>query len=175
MEKSERMPWDEFWFLLAINYSIRATCDRLRTACIIVKDKELVSAGYNGSPSGLPHCDDVGHLIINDHCERTLHAETNAILHADRSRLVGAEAYIIGTPCIRCFMMLVSSGVNKINYLGEHKNSMGKDYIQEIASKKDVKLVQYDFDPEALIHKSIEMLSRTGGILDRYKSVRKEK
>ena len=84
LAKNHNRPnWDEFWLTQALFYSARGTCDRLRTATVVVdKKNRLISAGYNGSTPGAPHCDDVGHLIIDGHCMRTLHAEENAILRA---------------------------------------------------------------------------------------------
>ena len=112
---TERLDWDRFWFLLAMLYSTRGTCDRLRTACLVVKNNRLVGAGYNGSPAGTPHCDEVGHLMIKGHCERTLHGEENAIINTERADLVGSSAYVIATPCIRCAKMLVNTGVKEVN------------------------------------------------------------
>ena len=86
LNKSKSRPdWDRFWFLLAVLYSTRGTCDRLRTSCVIVKNKRLVGAGYNGSPAGAPHCDDVGHLMIKGHCDY----EPKELLDQAVSRLEG--------------------------------------------------------------------------------------
>lgn len=67
-----------FWFV-TLAHSCLGTCDRLRTASSAEKDKRIVGIGYNGSLPGQPHCDEVGHLIIDGHCERTRHGETNLI------------------------------------------------------------------------------------------------
>lgn len=165
----KRLDWDSFWFLLASIYSTRGTCDRLRTACLIVKAKRLVGAGYNGSPLGLPHCDDVGHLMIENHCERTLHAEENAIINTERRSLEGATAYIIATPCVRCAKLLVNSGVTKVNYLGEYDNARGKGYIDELSKKSGVKFIQYNLDPRDLINKAVKRLEGKGGVLQKSK------
>jgi dCMP deaminase len=153
MNDSYRPPWDHFWFVQAMMYSTRGTCDRLRTACIIVKDKRLVGAGYNGSPKGTPHCDDdgVGHLLIDNHCERTLHGEENAILNTERGHLVGATAYIIGTPCIRCAKLLVSAGLVEVKYLGAYRNSRGKEYIKELSTQSGVTFTSYGDDPKSFL------------------------
>lgn len=60
----------------------RSTCDRAQVGAVIVKDRRILTTGYNGAPAGLPHCDDIGHLMVDGHCVRTLHAEQNAILQA---------------------------------------------------------------------------------------------
>src|SRR3989344_3686767 len=103
---TERPNWDEFFIAVATIYSSRGSCDRLRTACILVKDKRIVGAGYNGSVSGLESCDEVGHLLVDNHCLRTLHGERNAV---DNSvgNLEGTTAYVIATPCLDCIKVLL--------------------------------------------------------------------
>jgi dCMP deaminase len=162
VKKEKRVSWDKFWFLIAMIYSVRGTCNRLRTACIIVNDNRLVGAGYNGSVSGLEHCDEVGHLIIEGHCERTLHAEENAILNTDRIHLKGATAYILGTPCIRCIRLLVNAGVRAIYYLGSYKNARGSQYLKEVT--KHISFKQFRFNPRLLWQEAEELLQREGGI-----------
>lgn len=166
MAKQTRPDWNSFWFLLALMYSSRGTCDRLRTACIIVKNKRLVGAGYNGSPHGLPHCDDDGHLIIENHCERTLHGEENAILNTQRADLKGASAFVICTPCIRCAKILVNAGVKQINFIGEYSNSRGKDYLTELSRLSGVEFNHYDLKPKNIINQAIRRLKGKGGALN---------
>jgi dCMP deaminase len=165
MTSSKRPPWDEFFFLLALMYSTRGTCDRLRTATLIVKNKRFVGAGYNGSPPGAPHCDDVDHLIIEGHCERTLHGEENAINNTSREDLRGATAYILGTPCFRCAKLLISAGVKKINVLGTYENSRGKSLLDDLCDQTGVSIVEHDMDPMKLINGAVERLSDKGGAL----------
>ena len=161
----KRPSWDESYFTIALIYSTRGTCDRLRTATVIVKDNKLVGAGYNGSPSGAGHCDDVGHLLINGHCERTLHGEQNAIIHTHRDDLRGSVAYILGTPCLRCFKELVASGVLEVKCLGTYSNSLGKDKLVRLSKEYNVVINFFDYNPAELLKKSILMLKRKGGIL----------
>lgn len=103
----------------------RATCDRGRCGCVIVKDKRIIATGYVGSPPGLPHCDDVGHLMkkvvdedgtIRQHCVRTTHAEQNAICQAAKhgTSIDGATLYCRMEPCRVCAMLLISSGVTRV-------------------------------------------------------------
>lgn len=165
LQKGKRLAWDEFWFVQALVYSTRGTCDRLRTACVIVKDNHLVGAGYNGSPSGTPHCDDVGHLMIEGHCERTLHGEENAIINTETHNLRGATAYVVATPCIRCAKLLVNSGIKQVNFLGEYSNSRGKDYVEKLSRETGVKFVKYKTNPRQLINQAIERLEGPGGAL----------
>ena len=80
---------------IAHQVATRATCDRKHVGCLIVRNRTILSTGYNGSIRGTPHCDEVGHLMENGHCVRTTHAEANAIIHAARNgvKIEGAEIY----------------------------------------------------------------------------------
>ena len=120
-----RISWDEYFIELMETVSKRATCDRGRSGCIIVRDRRIVSTGYVGSPPGLPHCDDVGHMMkevidedgtIRKHCVRTIHAEQNAICQAARYgiSLEGTTLYCRMEPCRVCAMLIISSGISKV-------------------------------------------------------------
>ena len=120
-----RPSWDEYFMELANTASKRATCDRGRSGCVIVKDRQLLVTGYVGSPSGLPHCDEVGHLFrqtieedgrITNHCVRTVHAEQNAICQAARRgiALEGATLYCRMTPCRTCAMLIINCGIKRV-------------------------------------------------------------
>lgn len=164
-DSSKRPDWDHYWFVQAVMYSTRGTCDRLRVACVIVNDKRLVGAGYNGSTRGAPHCDDVGHLMIENHCERTIHGELNAVLNSERKDLIGATAYVTAAPCIRCAKTLVNSGVSHIKYLDTYKNSRGKEYLAQLANESGVTIELVDLDPRNLIQEAVDRLESKGGIL----------
>jgi len=163
-KKVERPSWDEFFFMLAHIYSTRGTCDRLKTATLLIKNKRIVGAGYNGSLPGNPQCDEDGHLMEDGHCIRTLHGEDNAILYS-KEDLSGAIAYILGTPCVLCTTKLIAVGVGEIKYLGEYKNSRGKDTIENLAKYNKVKLTKVDFDFESTINNMKKILEDPGGIL----------
>lgn len=103
----------------------RATCDRGRSGCIIVKDRQIIATGYVGSPPGIDHCDDIGHLmkkVIDDdgtarqHCMRTIHAEQNAICQAARHgiSLEGSTLYCKMEPCRTCAMLIMACGIKKV-------------------------------------------------------------
>ena len=92
---------------------------------MIVKDKRIMTTGYVGSPTGLPHCDEAGHdmrKIFNDngdvtqHCVRTLHAEQNAIIQAAKFGIPLDEAtlYCKMTPCMVCAMMIINAGIKRV-------------------------------------------------------------
>jgi len=82
-----------------------------------------------------------------------------------RDDIVGASAYIIGTPCMRCTKLLINAGIKRINYLGQYKNSRGKDYIEEIARGAEVELRRFDLDPMELFNQAIARLKEPGGVL----------
>ena len=94
----------------------RATCNRAHVGCLLVQDGHIISTGFNGSPKGQPHCDTVGHQMVDDHCVRTVHAEANAIiqaaLHGVSTR--GAVCYLTHFPCYACAKMLVNAGVVRV-------------------------------------------------------------
>lgn len=115
-----RESWKNYFMKLAIQTATRATCDRLHAGAVIVKDKFVLAGGYNGSPRGLPHCTDenVGCLMVDGHCKRTIHSEANAIAQAARTgvSIKGAEIFVTHIPCYDCFKLLVNVGIVKIYY-----------------------------------------------------------
>jgi dCMP deaminase len=96
----------------------RATCDRKHVGAVLVRGRRIVATGYNGSPSGLPHCDDVGHLMKEvdgrPSCVRTLHAESNALDQAGVSGACGATLYVTVSPCYECAKRAISAGVIRV-------------------------------------------------------------
>ncbi len=127
MEESKyvRPSWDEYFMEVAHTVAKRATCDRGRSGCVIARDKQILVTGYVGSPRGLPHCDDVGHLMkkvlheddrVTQHCMRTVHAEQNAICQAARLGipLEGATLYCRMTPCRTCAMLIINCGIVRV-------------------------------------------------------------
>jgi len=128
-----RPSWDAYFMGLAIAASKRSTCDRAFVGAIIVKDKDVISTGYNGSPPGLPHCDDVGHFMVEDHCSRTIHAETNAILRAARNgvSIKGATIYTTHSPCLNCAKMIIGAGIVKVVSKQIYRDSTALNLISE--------------------------------------------
>lgn len=131
-----RPSWDVYFMDLAHSVSKRATCDRGRSGCVIVRDKQILVTGYVGSPRGLPHCDDVGHFMkkvihedgsVTQHCVRTVHAEQNAITQAAR-RGIGLDKstlYCRMTPCRVCAMLIINCGIERV--VCEKKYHAGKE------------------------------------------------
>ncbi len=115
----KRASWDEYFMRIAIQVATRSTCDRKHVGAVIVKDKTILSTGYNGSIRGLPHCDDIGHIMENGHCIATVHAEANAIIQAAKNgtAIDGADIYVTASPCWNCFKLIANSGIKRICYL----------------------------------------------------------
>lgn len=115
-----RAPWPEYWHAIARVVATRATCPRRSVGCVLVRDNRVLSTGYNGSPSGEPHCTDVGCDMQHGHCVRTVHAEANAIAQAARHgvSVEGATAFVTLEPCGRCAALLRSAGV-EVSYWAE--------------------------------------------------------
>lgn len=120
----------------------RSTCDRKFVGAVIVRDKTILSTGYNGSIRKLEHCDDVGHMMENDHCVATIHAEANAILQAAKNGVCidNATIYTTASPCWPCFKLIANAGIKKICY-GEFYRD---ERIFEIARQIGLELVRID-------------------------------
>ena len=145
---SVRPSWDDYFLELADAASKRATCDRGRSGCVIVRDRQVLVTGYVGSPTGLPHGDDVGHLIrritdengeTSEHCLRTVHSEQNAICQAAKRGISIADAtiYTRMTPCRTCAMLLINCGIEKV--VCERKYHQG-DESESMLAEAGVKL-----------------------------------
>jgi len=113
-----RTDWDSYFMEIAKVVASRATCDRKLVGAVLVRDRIILSTGYNGSIRGMPHCDEVGHMMENGHCVATIHAEANAVLQAARNgvRIEGADLYTTASPCWPCFKMVANAGVKRIVY-----------------------------------------------------------
>jgi dCMP deaminase len=152
-KKNPRPSWDDYFLELADAASSRATCDRGKSGCVIVRDKQVLATGYVGSPTGLPHCDEVGHLMkkviqengeISEHCVRTVHAEQNAICQAAKRgiSIEGATFYQRMTPCRTCAMMLINCGIKKI--VCEHRYQLAEESEQLLAEAGIELVYKYD-------------------------------
>jgi len=131
-----RPTWDEYFMNIARDVATRSSCPRASVGSVVVKDNHILSTGYNGAPPGEPHCTEVGCLIINNHCERTIHAETNAVVQAARFgvNISGSTLYCwserhrtsdpfegtpddIGKPvknCIKCEQVMKAAGIIRV-------------------------------------------------------------
>ncbi|MFH0819143.1 MAG: cytidine/deoxycytidylate deaminase family protein [Patescibacteria group bacterium] len=136
-----RPSWDDYFMSIARIVSTRATCDRLHAGAVLVKNKRIVSTGYNGSPPNLAHCNDTGHLLEEGHCVRTIHAEHNALLQA---AVIGGTStkdttlYSLYSPCIHCAKYIVAAGVTRVVVGQIYRNEQVKEYLESAGLQYDV-------------------------------------
>lgn len=134
---AQRPSWDEYFMMTAKLAGTMGTCLKRKVGAIVVKNKRIVSTGFNGSPPGMPHCTDVGCLIVEGEgsaCHRILHAEHNAMLQ-NSAELKGGTLYTAYLPCLNCTKTIISAGINKVVYEydspDKHKYRLAKEFLQE--------------------------------------------
>ena len=134
-----RMSFDEYFLKMALLASERATCQRLKVGAVIVKNKNVLATGYNGSASGEVHCIDEGCLMRDGHCIRTIHAEQNALLQCAKHgvNVNGASIYVTHFPCLHCTKSLVTVGIREIVYLNDYRND---EYALYLIERSGIKL-----------------------------------
>src|SRR5579872_4206736 len=115
---TQRTSWDQYFMDIARQVASRATCDRKHVGALLVRDRIILSTGYNGSIRGLAHCDEVGHMMENGHCVATVHAEANAIIQAAKNGVAidGSTIYTTASPCWPCFKLIANAGIGRIVY-----------------------------------------------------------
>ncbi len=157
--KEGRPSWDEYFMNLTQFVAKRATCTRKKLGAVLVKNKRIVATGYNGSPSGQPHCDDKGCFVVpttqivdgqeiaRDHCIRTLHAEQNAIMQCALNGIPtdGSTLYVMYNPCYQCAKMVIAAGIKRVVF--------DADY----------------FHDDGLDHKAMDMMKESGITVDKFK------
>jgi dCMP deaminase len=138
-DPNQRASWDEYFMAIARVVSSRSTCDRKFVGAVVVRNRTILSTGYNGSIRGLPHCNEVGHMMENGHCVATIHAEVNAILQAARNGVMieGATLYVTASPCWNCFKASANGGIIRMCY-GEFYRDQR---IFEVAAQAKIELV----------------------------------
>ena len=138
----ERVSKHNYYLDIAQTVSERSTCIRKRYGAIIVKNDVIIATGYNGAPSGLRHCTDIGgcererlHIPSGQRHElcRALHAEQNAIIQAAKVGVSteGATIYITLQPCVICAKMLVNAGITRIVHRGEYPDPLSQSILAE--------------------------------------------
>ncbi len=136
-----RPSWDEYFMEITHLVARRSTCLRRKVGAVVVKDKNILASGYNGAPSGVAHCIDVGCLREklsigsgerHELC-RGLHAEQNAIIQAAKhgTNIDGSTIYCTTMPCIICSKMLVNAGIKRIVYEQGYPDQLAKEMIEE--------------------------------------------
>lgn len=139
-----RPDWDSYFMKIAFAVSERSTCDRALVGCVLVLEKRILTTGFNGSPAGLDHCDEVGHLLVNDHCVRTIHAETNAIIQAALHGIStkGATCYVTHLPCLNCTKVLINAGISRIVYSVSYRTD---EHAMNFLLAAGIELTQKEF------------------------------
>ena len=148
---TDRPTYDEYFMEMAYLAASRSTCLRRKVGAVLVKDKHVLSTGYNGPPKGLKHCDETGCLREelrvpsgerHEIC-RGLHAEQNAIIQAAvfGVSIKDSVIYVTNTPCVVCAKMLINSSVNEIVYDGEYPDTLALQMLHE----SHIRLRQFHF------------------------------
>jgi dCMP deaminase len=156
MSNNNRPLWDEYFLKLAMLASERSTCPRMHCGCVLVKDRFVLATGYNGSIPGLPHCEDVGCLIVDNHCVRTNHAEINALVQAAIHGINTKEAvaYITNMSCTTCAKAMIAAGIKRVVVFSDFHDTLATQFYTD-AKVEIVKLPM----PDRLIKYDIEKYS----------------
>ena len=150
LDKIKKRPsWDEYFLKVAMLVSERATCPRMHCGCVLVKDRQILSTGYNGSIPGDVHCEDAGCYVVDNHCIRTIHAEMNAILQCSSNGIStqGATAYITNMPCTNCAKALVTAGIKEIVVFSDYHATQAEEFLNIAGVKiKRLKMPEKNID-----------------------------
>ena len=130
---NKRINWKTYFMNIAKEVSTRSTCNRKHVGAVIVRDKTILSTGYNGSIKGLMHCDEIGHEMVDGHCVRTTHAEANAIVQSAKNgvSINNSEIYVTASPCYNCFKLIANSGIKTIYYDEFYRDERIINYASE--------------------------------------------
>ena len=134
-----RVNWEDYFMNIAKEVATRSTCNRKHVGAVIVRNKTILATGYNGSISGLGHCDEEGHDMVNGHCVRTIHAEANAIVQSARNgvSIDESEIYVTASPCYDCFKLIANAGIKKV-FFGEFYRD---ERINKFAKSAKIELI----------------------------------
>ena len=143
-----RPSWDEYFMDIARQVATRSTCLRRHVGSLIVRDKRILSTGYNGAPRGMEHCDVVGclrdklHIPSGERQEicRGLHAEQNAIIQAALHgvSVQGGTIYVTHQPCITCAKMIINSGIGRVVCANSYPDELARDMLDEAGVQLEV-------------------------------------
>jgi len=141
-----RPHWDDYFMLIADAVSVRMDCDRARVGAVLVSaDRFILATGYGGAPAGSPDCDRAGHMMVNGHCVRTIHAEVNALAQAARhgTPTEGATCFVTLSPCYNCAKLLVAGGVEEIVYRDPYHHEDERRQVYQLCTTAGVKLRRF--------------------------------
>ncbi|MAF13373.1 MAG: dCMP deaminase [Parcubacteria group bacterium] len=162
--KHYRPSWDDYFMAIAKIIAARGTCDRLYAGSVLVKDNRIISTGYNGSPPSSPHCADVGHLLEEGHCVRTIHGEHNAILQAavqGSTSTAGSTMYSKYNPCIHCTKYVIAAGIKRVVIGKIYRNAKAVDMLKEAGIQVDVYQENQEWNDELTKLFSEDITDRT--------------
>ena len=143
--RDTRPGWDEYFMGIAGLVAQRSTCLRRKVGALVVKDRRILATGYNGTPSGIRHCSEVGCLRTKKNIPsgerhelcRGLHAEQNVLLQASLHgvSLQGSAMYVTNQPCIICAKMIINAGIREVVIAGPYPDAMAKSFLKEAKVK----------------------------------------
>lgn len=151
--EEKRPSWDDYFMEIAQLITSRSTCLRRKVGALLVKDKRILSTGYNGAPRHLPHCEEIG--CLRDKLKipsgerqeicRGLHAEQNAIIQAAMhgTGVKGSVLYCTHQPCLTCAKMIINVGIGKVFFQGNYPDSLALEMLKEAKVKLIKKGAQY--------------------------------
>ena len=144
MCNSSRLSWDAYFLQIAKVVASRSTCDRKHVGSVIVKDRQILSTGYNGSMPGDEHCCDSGCLVVEGHCIRTSHAELNAVSQAAKHGVCigGGTLYVTMFPCWTCFKAVINAGIKRIVFSEEYEHTTDRDLVFSSAGRLGIEIVE---------------------------------
>ncbi|HWQ42511.1 MAG TPA: dCMP deaminase family protein [Desulfosporosinus sp.] len=147
MAQGKRPSWDSYFMQMAQVVARRSTCLRRQVGAVMVKDRQILSTGYNGSPSGLIHCAEIGclrqslNIASGERMEicRAVHAEQNALIQAAKHgvAIAGADLYTTHQPCVQCTKMLINVGIRRVVYIQPYPDSLA----DVMARESDLELI----------------------------------
>jgi dCMP deaminase len=144
----ERPSWDDYFMAIAGEVSRRSTCLRRQVGAVLVVEKRILATGYNGAPSGVPHCLETGCLRQqmavpsgerHELC-RGLHAEQNAMIQAAKHgvRIAGATLYTTHRPCSLCAKMAINAGIERIVCREDYPDDLGRALLDASGVRLEV-------------------------------------
>ncbi len=162
-----RPTWDQYFIEITHLVSTRSTCMRRKVGALLVKDRNILATGYNGAPSGIRHCEEVGCLREqmnvpsgerHELC-RGLHAEQNAIIQAARHgiNIEGSTLYCTTMPCIICTKMLINAGIRRIVYNEGYSDQLASQMLEEV----DIEVVHFNRQPLEVKNNEMSVLRQS--------------
>lgn len=156
-EYVDRPSFDEVFFAVAKLWSLRSTCLRTKVGAVLVKNTKIIGTGYNGNPSGFPHCstdpshrfackkivDNLPHGLGDEYCT-AVHAEVNCIMQATPEEREGAILYCTHSPCSSCAKLIVQSGIKEVHYIVGYPDYISRKMFEEA----DVTYISNGFEEE---------------------------